>query len=129
MYRADIVGLAPQHLAKHPLQLSGGQRQRLAIARALAPSPQVVVMDEAVSALDVSVQAQVLDLLTDLRKSLNTAFIFISHDLGVIHHLSDQVLVLKDGQTVEYGHAEEVFNQPEHPYTQRLIASVGAYAL
>src|SRR5690625_806474 len=129
VYWADIVGLAPQHLAKHPLQLSGGQRQRLAIARALAPNPQVVVMDEAASALDVSVQAQVLDLLTDLRKTLHTAFIFISHDLGVIHHLSDQILVLKDGQTVEYGHAEEVFNQPEHAYTQRLIASVGAYAL
>lgn len=128
-YWAQIVGLDPQHLAKHPLQLSGGQRQRLAIARSLAPEPQVVVMDEAVSALDVSVQAQVLDLLTDLRAVFDTTFVFISHDLGVIHHLSDEILVLKDGRAVEYGDAERVFNQPEHAYTQQLIASVGAYSL
>ena len=125
-YWAHIVGLDEQHLVKHPLQLSGGQRQRLSIARALAPEPKVVVLDEAVSALDVSVQAQVLDLLTDLRKTLNTAFLFISHDLGVIHHMSDQILVMKDGQALEYGEAERVFSAPEHPYTKTLLDSVRA---
>lgn len=123
-YWAQIVGLDPQHLVKHPLQLSGGQRQRLSIARALAPEPKVVVLDEAVSALDVSVQAQVLDLLTDLRQTLNTAFLFISHDLGVIHHMSDQILVMKDGHAVEYGDAERVFSTPEHQYTKTLLDSV-----
>lgn len=125
-YWAHIVGLDEEHLAKHPLQLSGGQRQRLSIARALAPEPKVVVLDEAVSALDVSVQAQVLDLLTDLRQTLNTAFLFISHDLGVIHHMSDQILVMKDGQAVEYGDAERVFSAPEHHYTRTLLDSVRA---
>lgn len=125
-YWAQIVGLDEQHLVKHPLQLSGGQRQRLSIARALAPGPKVVVLDEAVSALDVSVQAQVLDLLTDLRRNLNTAFLFISHDLGVIHHMSDQILVMKDGHVVEYGEAERVFSAPEHSYTKTLLDSVRA---
>lgn len=125
-YWAEIVGLDPQHLAKHPLRLSGGQRQRLAIARALAPKPKVVILDEAVSALDVSVQAQVLDLLTELRHTVNTAFLFISHDLGVIHHMSDQILVMKDGRAVEYGEADRLFNIPEHPYTQTLLESVRA---
>lgn len=125
-YWAQIVGLDAQHLAKHPLQLSGGQRQRLAIARALAPKPKVVILDEAVSALDVSVQAQVLDLLTELRQTVNTAFLFISHDLGVIHHMSDQILVMKEGHAVEYGEADQLFNAPEHPYTQTLLQSVRA---
>ncbi len=120
---ADLVGLAPEHLHKHPLQLSGGQRQRLSIARALAPRPQVIVLDEAVSALDVSVQAQVLDLLTELQARLGTSYLFISHDLGVIHHTSDHVLVMKDGRAVEQGTADDIFTTPAHPYTQQLLAS------
>ncbi|MGJ9405483.1 dipeptide ABC transporter ATP-binding protein [Nesterenkonia aurantiaca] len=119
-----LVGLDPQHLAKHPLQLSGGQRQRLSIARALAPEPDVVVLDEAVSALDVSVQAQVLDLLTELQERLGTTYVFISHDLGVIHHMSDHILVMKDGEAVEYGNAEQIFHAPAHPYTQELLNSL-----
>ncbi|WP_413542830.1 nickel ABC transporter ATP-binding protein NikE [Citricoccus nitrophenolicus] len=123
---ARVVGLAPEHLAKHPLRLSGGQRQRLSIARALAPEPKVVVLDEAVSALDVSVQAQVLDLLAELQETLGTTYLFISHDLGVIHHLSHEILVMKDGAAVEYGEADRVFEAPEHGYTRTLLDSLRA---
>ena len=123
---ARVVGLAPEHLAKHPLRLSGGQRQRLSIARALAPEPKVVVLDEAVSALDVSVQAQVLDLLSELQETLGTTYLFISHDLGVIHHMSDEILVMKDGVAVEHGDADRVFEAPEHDYTRTLLGSLQA---
>lgn len=120
----EMVGLGAQHIDAWPLTLSGGQRQRVAIARALATNPEVVVLDEAVSALDVSVQAQVLDLLADLQEQLGTAYLFISHDLGVIHHTSDRVLVMQGGRAVEQGTADAVFTTPQHPYTRRLLESL-----
>jgi peptide/nickel transport system ATP-binding protein len=120
----EQVGLGEQHLESAPLRLSGGQRQRVSIARALAPEPEVIVCDEPVSALDVSIQAQVLDLLTDLQDELGVSYLFISHDLGVIHHMSDRILVMKDGRVVESGTADEVFERPQDPYTQRLLTAL-----
>ena len=120
----EQVGLDEHHLASAPLRLSGGQRQRVAIARALAPEPEVIVCDEPVSALDVSIQAQVLDLLTDLQDELGVSYLFISHDLGVIHHMSDRILVMKDGRVVESGTADEVFEHPQDPYTRRLLTAL-----
>ncbi|GEM29473.1 ABC transporter ATP-binding protein [Nocardia neocaledoniensis NBRC 108232] len=120
----DAVGLAREVLDRHPRTLSGGQRQRVAIARALAPSPALLVADEPVSALDVSVQAQILDLLADLRADFGTALLLISHDLGVVQHLADRVLVMKDGRVVESGDVESVLRAPQHDYTRRLVASV-----
>ncbi|WP_433294054.1 dipeptide ABC transporter ATP-binding protein [Actinoplanes sp. CA-030573] len=120
----EQVGLTAQHLEAAPLRLSGGQRQRVAIARALAPEPEILVCDEPVSALDVSIQAQVLDLLTDLQDELGVSYLFISHDLGVIHHMSDRILVMKDGKVVESGDADAVFRNPRHPYTQRLLTAL-----
>jgi peptide/nickel transport system ATP-binding protein len=120
----ELVGLEDEHRVARPLQLSGGQRQRVAIARALAPRPYAVVCDEPVSALDVSIQAQVLDLLTDLQEELHVSYLFISHDLGVIHHMSDRILVMNDGRIIEQGPADAVLFQPQEPYTQRLVASL-----
>ncbi|MCW2953499.1 MAG: transporter ATP-binding protein [Conexibacter sp.] len=124
----EQVGLEHEHRDRRPLQLSGGQRQRVAIARALAPEPSVIVCDEPVSALDVSIQAQVLDLLTDLQAALGLSYLFISHDLGVIHHMSDRVLVLNDGKVVEQGTADEIFFSPRQPYTQQLLAALPTLA-
>jgi peptide/nickel transport system ATP-binding protein len=120
----EQVGLGEQYLATAPLRLSGGQRQRVSIARALAPEPEVIVCDEPVSALDVSIQAQVLDLLTDLQDELGVSYLFISHDLGVIHHISDRILVMKEGKVVESGAADDVFERPRDPYTQRLLTAL-----
>ena len=120
----ESVGLPEDAASRRPSSLSGGQRQRVAIARALATKPDVIVCDEAVSALDVSIQAQVLDLLAELRDRTGVALLFISHDLGVIHHIADRVLVTKDGQVVEQGDVHEVFTEPRHPYTRRLLASL-----
>lgn len=121
------VGLPPEVLGRFPLRLSGGQRQRVAIARALAPRPEVIVLDEAVSALDVTIQAQILDLLVALQHRTGVSYLFISHDLGVIGHLSDRILVMKDGKVVEAGTPDEIFGRPAHPYTRELIASIPAF--
>ncbi|WP_155370899.1 dipeptide ABC transporter ATP-binding protein [Catellatospora vulcania] len=117
----DRVGLGSDLLERYPRRLSGGQRQRVAIARAIAPRPSLLICDEPVSALDVSVQAQVLDLLADIRAADGTALLFISHDLGVVHHLADRVLVMHDGQVVEQGPVGDVFHHPRHAYTRSLI--------
>ncbi|GAA2585741.1 ABC transporter ATP-binding protein [Actinomadura fulvescens] len=121
------VGLAPEIAARRARELSGGQRQRLAIARALAPGPDVIVCDEPVSALDASIQAQVLDVLADVQRRLGVALVFISHDLGVVRRLSDRVAVMKDGRVVEEGGTEKVFAAPEHAYTKDLLDAIPGF--
>lgn len=120
----EQVGLNAGHLARYPRSLSGGQRQRVSIARALAAEPDIIVCDEPVSALDVSVQAQVLDLLSELQARLGTALLFISHDLGVVQHIADRVLVFHHGKIVEAGPVEEIFASPKDDYTRALLASI-----
>ena len=124
VYILEKTGIQADYLNRYPHEFSGGQRQRIGIARALAANPALIIADEPVSALDVSVQAQVINLLQDLQKEFNLSILFISHDLSVVRHVSERIAVMYLGKMIETGQSDEVYNQPSHPYTKALLSSI-----
>ncbi|ADU28407.1 ABC transporter ATP-binding protein [Evansella cellulosilytica] len=120
----DMVGLSPEAIYKYPHEFSGGQRQRIGIARAIALKPKLIIADEPVSALDVSVQAQVLNFMQDIQKELNLTYLFVSHDLGIIRHMCDHIAIMYKGRYVEQGTADDIFENGQHIYTKRLLAAI-----
>lgn len=125
----EVVGLNPNDLKKYPHEFSGGQRQRIGIARAVALKPKLIVCDESVSALDVSVQAQVLNLLNELKNNFGLTYLFISHDLSVVKYMSDRLIILQNGIMKEYGDADEIYKNPKSKYTQNLIDAIPKISL
>lgn len=121
------VGLQSDHMSRYPHEFSGGQRQRIGIARALAVEPEFIICDEPVSALDVSVQAQIVNLLQDLQEQLGLTYLFIAHDLAVVEHISDEVLVMTNGKIVEQASADDIYQNPQHPYTRKLLEAVPSF--
>ncbi len=120
----ERVGLSPEHYNRYPHEFSGGQRQRIGIARALALQPKLVIADEPVSALDVSIRAQIVNLLDELQDELGLTYVFVAHDIGVVRHVSDRIAVMYEGKIVEEGSADQVCERPSHPYTKKLLAAV-----